>query len=195
MEILNILDDHFRLCLGSDTLPCLRPATSITASAKPLAPMAIRPACSATTVRFSPAATAAPAESPSKSPCMPAASTFATAAPIIHRPAARSNASTKPSKNGCTHQSRPHRGPTPSPARHLPRLLRHRAPTPRARPPHPTPGHLADLNHPDRHPTAPGPTASATAASRATASSPCATTAAYTTSGWAADTPALTSWS
>jgi transposase InsO family protein len=39
----------------------------------------------------------------------------------------------------------------------------------------------------------PAPTASATTASTPTASSPCATTAAYTTSEWAADTPAPTS--
>jgi hypothetical protein len=50
---------------------------SITASPKPLLPRATRPACSATTGPFSPAATAAPAELPSKSPCTAAASASA----------------------------------------------------------------------------------------------------------------------
>jgi Integrase core domain len=39
---------------------------------------------------------------------MPAASAFATAAPTIHTPAARSNASTKPLKKWLTHQTPAH---------------------------------------------------------------------------------------
>jgi hypothetical protein len=51
-------------------------------------------------VRSSPAATAAAAGSPSRSPCTPAACSSPTPGPTTRRPAARSNASTRPRRSG-----------------------------------------------------------------------------------------------
>ncbi|MGI8536315.1 MAG: integrase core domain-containing protein [Mycobacteriales bacterium] len=72
----------------------------MTASAKPLPHTVTRPACSATTARSSPAAPAAPAGSCWRSPSTPAESASGTPGPTTRRPAARSNASTRPSKSG-----------------------------------------------------------------------------------------------
>ncbi len=117
-------------------------------------------------------------------------------APTIPKPAARSNASTKPSKNGSATRPRAHTVdanykpsstpsvPTTTPCAHT----AHSAGAPHNRPTSPAPKQPRPAPH-----YTPAPTASATTASTATASSPCATTAASTTSGWAADTPAQTS--
>jgi transposase len=104
MEILNILDDHSRLCVDSKTLPVFKAGDVNSSFAK------------AVGVYGNPASllsdngavfTADKAALPWKSPCTVAASASATAAPTTRRPAAKSNASTKPSRNGSSTRPQP----------------------------------------------------------------------------------------
>ena len=110
--------------------------------------------------------------------------------PITRRPAARSSASTKPSKNTCgpCHQRRRSPHCNTNSTRSSPTTTGPSAPSSWAA--HPDSGlqrPTQNLSHrlPDPHPTA----ACATTESTPPASSPSATTAACTTSAWASDAP------
>ena len=97
VEILNIIDDHSRLCLASDARPVFKAARrrrQLPQSRRP--PTGIPPACSPTTAPCSPAATAATAGSRSSSSSHARGIASATPGPTTPRPAARSNASTRP---------------------------------------------------------------------------------------------------
>ena len=194
-EILNILDDHSRLCLASHARTVFK-ARDVEATFTKVAAADGNPASllsdngAVFTGRYRRQGRVA-LEATLHTPASPSA----IPGPTTHKPAAKSNASTKPSRNG---------SPT-SPRRRPPKNYRPNstASAPTTRPSGPT-AHYTGAPHtrptsPDhqQHPPAPhctaGPTASATTASTPTASSPCATTADYTTSAWVADTPAPTS--
>ena len=89
VEILNIIDDHSRLCLGSDTLPVFKARDVNNSFSKAVAAYGNPASLLSDNGAVSPAAIAAPAGSPSKSPCTAAASDSNTAAPTIRKPAAR----------------------------------------------------------------------------------------------------------
>ena len=98
VEILNLLDDHSRLALASDAAaaPSTAP-TSTTPSTDAFARYGeSRPACSPTTAPSSPAYRAAAAGSPSSRTRPPRRPVRPLPRPTTRRPAARSNASTRP---------------------------------------------------------------------------------------------------
>ena len=154
---------------------------------------AIRPACSPTTVRCSPAAPAAAAGSPSRSPCTAAAIVFRHSRPYHPQTCGKVERFHQTLKKWLGQPApRPHPAPAASPARRLPRLLQHHPAAPRPRPPHPAQAYTA---RPKATPTGnpiddTATTASATTRSTPPACSPCGTTADCTTSASAAATPA-----
>jgi transposase len=109
VEILNLLDDHSRLCVGSNARRVFKAGDVDDGFANAATPTGIRPPCAATTARCSPAAPAARAASPWRSPCTSEGSGSGIRGPTTPRPAARSNGSTRPSSAG----SPPGPGPRP----------------------------------------------------------------------------------
>ena len=100
VEILDILDDHSRARPRQHTPDPSPPApTSSTPSARPSPNGAYQRARSPITAPSSPPNNAATDAPPWKSPWANSASNTAAPAPTTRRPAARLNASTKPSKN------------------------------------------------------------------------------------------------
>jgi transposase len=164
VEIFNIIDDHSRLCLDTHASRVFIGSHVEDRFCKPPPPMATRPACSPTTLRYSPDAPAATAESPWRSPCTPAASASDTAGPTTRRPAARWSASTKHSRNGSPANPPPppcasyKPSSTTSPAtttpcdrtEHSPAEPRHRPTPPDQSGPHRRPTPRRPLAHPPR---------------------------------------------
>jgi hypothetical protein len=183
VEILNILDDHSRLCLGSDTLSVFKArdvnnsfGKAVAAYGNPASLLSDNGAVF--TGRYRGTGRVA-----LEVTLHARGISFRTAAPTIRRPAARSNASTKPSKNGSPTRPPPTPWPnykpssTPSAPTTTPcARTAHLAVAPHTRPTSPAPKPPRPAPH-----YTPAPTASAMTASTATASSPCATTAACTT--------------
>ena len=174
VEILNMLDDHSRLCLSAPTPgPCSRPPTSTAASAAPPPATGIPPPCSPTTARSSPAGPAAAAASRWRS-TLHARGITLRPLPALPPADLRQGRTVPPDPQEVARPPDP--APPPcsqlqAPARHLPRLLQHRPAAPRPRPAHPRPG----LPGPTQSRPAPAPRRRrATTASATTRSTPAA---------------------
>jgi transposase InsO family protein len=96
VEILNILDDHSRLCLASRARRIFTAGDVNTASLPPPAPTTTRPACCRTTEPCSPAHPAAVGGSRSSCPATPAESDSPTPGRITRRPAGKWKGFIKP---------------------------------------------------------------------------------------------------
>jgi transposase InsO family protein len=197
VEILNIVDDHSRLCLGSDTLPVFKArdvnnsfSKAVAAYGNPASLLSDNGAVFTGRYR----GTGRVALEVTLHSC---GIRFQHCRPYHPQTCGKVERLHQTLKKWLTHQSPAHTVAhlqtqldafrayynTVRPHRALDRRTPSRPTSPA--PKRPRPGLRS----------APAPTASATTASTTTASSPCATTAAYTTSEWAADTPAPTSCS
>ena len=95
-EVLNIIDDHSRLCLASRAFATTRAGDVIRTLHKPLPPGATPDRSSATTGSSSVRTTSTTPPGTWNWNCWPWASAPSTPAPTTPRPAARSSASTRP---------------------------------------------------------------------------------------------------
>src|SRR6201993_265449 len=150
VEILNIVDDHSRLCLGSDTLPVFKARDVNTSFGKAVAaygnPASLLSDNGAVFTGRVALEVTLHARGISFRHCRPYHPQTCGKVERFHQTLEKMAHPPDPG---------PQRRPTPSPARHLPRLLQHRAPTPRTGPSHPTPGlSRPTQSNPDRHPTA-----------------------------------------
>ena len=95
-EVLNMIDDHSRLCVASRAMKVVKANDVVRVLHKAAETGAIQPLFSLTTASFSPRpVTIRQPGSPNKS-CSLSASRPSTLGPTILRPAARWNASTRP---------------------------------------------------------------------------------------------------
>jgi transposase InsO family protein len=195
VEILNILDDHSRLCVGSDTLPVFK-ASDVNNSFTKAAAAHGDPASllsdngAVFTGRYRGTGRVA-----LEVTLHARGISFRHARPYHPQTCGKVERFHQTPKNGSPIRPRPTTSPNCKPSSTLSAPTTtpcahtaHCTGAPHNRPTWPDPKHLRPAPR-----YMPAPTASATTASTPTASSPCATTAAYTTSEWAADTPAPTS--